>query len=407
MTDLSVIIPTCDRAKLLPRTLSALARQDTDRPYEVLLVTDGCTDDSANVAREMVLPYRLQVLEQAAGGAARARNYGARLAQSPLLLFLDDDMEASHTLLSAHMAAQQAKPGSVVLGYFPVANKELSTDLFERSSHRWWDQLFQSLAAIDHRFCFTDICTGNLSMPREMFEAVGGFDENFQGMAGEDYDLGLRLIMGGAPVIFAPQATSWHHDQPSRARSNYRARAAGRGESVIARKHPAIVHKLALGEKPGGLLRRLVFQLAWSNGLQATMLEKALGSIRDLLLTMGWHRTSNRVHGALNNYYYWSGVHEELGSYGEWEKLMKSSLLDQEDFSEIDIDLSMNWRALADRLRTEKPNSVRLWYGNTVLGHIAPVPGAEALLYRHVRAYLQANHATQLMDLITQQLDYE
>ena len=63
--------------------------------YELILVADGCTDDTQQTVESVraELPYTLHFIEQAAQGAAVARNRGVAEASAPLILFLDDDME--------------------------------------------------------------------------------------------------------------------------------------------------------------------------------------------------------------------------------------------------------------------------------------------------------------------------
>lgn len=177
---ISIVIPTHNRSQILRATLSALARQTVDPTiYEVILVADGCQDDTAAVVKSLELPYALTLLEQPGLGAATARNRGAAAAGAPLLLFLDDDKEAAPGLVEAHLMAHQTDPNGVVLGYYPIPEPEPPADLFEIAVKLWWDETFTALADPAHRFTFKDLCAGNVSMPRQLFEAAGGFDAPF------------------------------------------------------------------------------------------------------------------------------------------------------------------------------------------------------------------------------------
>ena len=83
--DVSIVIPTHNRRAAATRTLHALAHQCCSRPaFEVILVADGCTDDTAGLATaEWPMPVR--VLEQSHAGPAAARNRGAAEAAGDLL----------------------------------------------------------------------------------------------------------------------------------------------------------------------------------------------------------------------------------------------------------------------------------------------------------------------------------
>ena len=89
LTKLGVIIPTFNSASVLALTLEALSRQVLcPEVYEVTVVDDGSTDDTAKVIERMVLPYSLHYIYQSNAGAAAARNRGARTSSGDILIFL-------------------------------------------------------------------------------------------------------------------------------------------------------------------------------------------------------------------------------------------------------------------------------------------------------------------------------
>ena len=169
---LSIVIPTHNRAERLRQNLLALTRQ-TAAPdvYEIVVVADGCTDGTAGMVADVVAttPVRLVVVTQSPSGAAAARNLGAASASAAVLLFLDDDMEATPDLVSAHIAAHRHRPRTVVIGRFSTP-ADPTASLLSKDARRWWADRAAARSRPDHRFTFLDVCTGHLSMPRELFD---------------------------------------------------------------------------------------------------------------------------------------------------------------------------------------------------------------------------------------------
>src|SRR2546430_900621 len=114
---LSVVIPTYNRKENLLRTLDALARQTlpADR-FEVVVVSDGSTDGSAEAVHARAHGYRLRYLEQANGGPSVARNHGARAACGDLIVYLDDDIEPAPGCLEVHAGAHATDHTLVLIG---------------------------------------------------------------------------------------------------------------------------------------------------------------------------------------------------------------------------------------------------------------------------------------------------
>lgn len=91
----SVIVPTRNRAKTLRACLASLTRQSLPaEAFEVIVVDNGSTDDTAAVARAFDGALQLRLLHEGEPGLHVGRNAGARAARSELLMFCDDDIEA-------------------------------------------------------------------------------------------------------------------------------------------------------------------------------------------------------------------------------------------------------------------------------------------------------------------------
>ena len=141
---ISVIIPTHNRRDSVCRTLAALSRQTIDpAEFEVIVIADGCVDDTATVLRSRHYPFQFQLIEQPGQGQGKARNTGAEAARGELLVFLDDDIEPFPVMLAAYREYHHAWPGRLVLGLaYPVLREEDS--LFSHGLRNWWNDHIRS-----------------------------------------------------------------------------------------------------------------------------------------------------------------------------------------------------------------------------------------------------------------------
>ena len=385
LPSLSVVIPTHNRCGILPRTLGALATQTaaaTD--YEVIVVADGCRDETAVVVRSLPLPYAVRVIEQPASGAAAARNRGAAAAVAPLVLFLDDDMEAEPQLIASHLQAHRAHPGGVVLGYFRPSMLGRTDHLPTVMVNLWWAERFAEMARPEYRFTFYDLYTGNVSLPRALFDTAGGFEEDFFQRAGEDYELGARLMKRRVRFRFVRDAASVHHDLPTADRSFRRAFAEGRGHVLLARKHPdlfaALPLRWLLSDPPPPGLRPLFRPGSWVGAVTSHALQLPLRLAETLKLRRVWAG----LHGLLHNRAYWRGAVEELGSWSNLQRFIQEMPLHPDPINELELDVATQWPALEAILTDRHVDALRLRYGDAALGRIPPVPGAEPLRPAHV-----------------------
>lgn len=233
--EISVIIPTRGRAEKLGRCVERLARQTFGRDrFEVLVGVDGLEPgDDGGVVRSLVSRASDSVRVSAHffdhAGPGATRNRLARLARGRLILMLNDDVLPEPDLLDVHVReqARMAAAGvrGLVLGAAPWVRPAPQEDtLFDRliretSMVFFYDRMVEELSAggvtPDHDWGFRHGWTLNLSVPREVFECAGGFDERLRFACYEDLEFTFRACGAGderrrAVVRFAPGAVVLH-----------------------------------------------------------------------------------------------------------------------------------------------------------------------------------------------------
>ncbi|PID80777.1 hypothetical protein CSB20_05730 [bacterium DOLZORAL124_64_63] len=124
---ISFVIPVYNGARLFPRAVGSILRDGGAGDLEVVLVDDGSTDDSAEVARDLVRRYgdKVVYVHQENKGAAAARNHGVDVSSGEWVWFLDCDDELAEGAVSAFRDFVADDRGlEVVLGGYEVRNGE-------------------------------------------------------------------------------------------------------------------------------------------------------------------------------------------------------------------------------------------------------------------------------------------
>ena len=190
-----MIVPARNAEATLPRTLEALSRQDLSDPYEVVVVDDGSSDRTVELAR--AAPGPVTVIEQRAAGPAEARNAGVRASRGAVLAFCDADVFPTPSWLRAGMTA--LADADVVQGHV-LPDPSATLGPFDRTL---WITFEVGLYE-----------TASLFVRRETFDRVGGFEEWIKPEIGkalaEDVWFGWRARRAGARTAFCEEALAHH-----------------------------------------------------------------------------------------------------------------------------------------------------------------------------------------------------
>jgi GT2 family glycosyltransferase len=230
LPDISVVIPTYRRPRLLIRCLNALLVQTLEAArYEILVVDDERSPETRQLVEDRArstgaCPY-IVYLEPPTGarGPAAARNRGWRRALAPIVAFTDDDTVPTMAWLEEGLAAMTSDLAAVC-GCVRVPGPKDPTD-YQRNVQR----LEQS-----------EFVTANCFVRREALVAVGGFDERFTRAWREDSDLHFSLIERAGRVGRAPAALVLHPIRPAPWGISLREQRNMLFDALLYKKHPRL-----------------------------------------------------------------------------------------------------------------------------------------------------------------------
>lgn len=186
----SVIVPVLNGARWLGEALES-ARAQTFSDLEIIIVDDGSTDGSPDIARRLRErgDDRIRLFEFDHGGLATARNRAIRRARGDYFALLDSDDAWLPDHLERAMNAFEQDPdlGLVHANIERVDEQGRSIEI----PVRHWQSADDAYEAIALRHEHVSCPTAVVS--REAIETVGGFDERFNGLGCEDRDLWIRV----------------------------------------------------------------------------------------------------------------------------------------------------------------------------------------------------------------------
>lgn len=237
---ISVVICTYNRAPILVQSILSLDNQEEMKPgdYEIVIIDDGSTDDTAQKVRELQTITPLRYYFKDWGGRSEARNLGIEKAEGEIIVFVDDDIIAPPRFLANHLVKYNGKGKIVVRG--PIVNirePEIIPDFKPGAEH----------------FSSAFFCTCNASTHKKTLEEIGGFDTDFKEYGFEDNEIGWRLRQAGCEYVFSNDAYIFHfkpHQGESLDKMKKRAQEMGRSAYIYHSKHSHWKVQMAVGLHP-------------------------------------------------------------------------------------------------------------------------------------------------------------
>jgi len=229
----SIIIPVKDRAEELQRSLLSLALLNYPAELiETIVVDDGSSDDSAEIARKC--GARVLSSGGVGLGPASARNVGARAASGEILAFIDSDCTASEGWLKELVPSFSDSFTAAVGGFVDGMCRDSSVDRYESvMSSLSLGNRERSSGDGDDTF-YLPSC--NLLVRRIDFMAAGGFRDQMH--VGEDVDLTWRLRDKGRSISYLPAGRIYHAHRSSIRSFMSRRFDYGTSEGILQQLHP-------------------------------------------------------------------------------------------------------------------------------------------------------------------------
>ena len=236
MRDLTVVVPTRNRATLLVKLLQSLKRQNSvGFTWEILVVNNGSTDRTEAIVKAHLPDFagRLRYLYEKEPGLHRGRNIGAKNAEGQIIAYLDDDMILDNNWLNGIHLIKEGRADAVVgkiLPKFTGAQPEWLADIYDGKKCGYLG--LQDLGDQPKEVKWNQIAGGNCFIRREIVVQLGGFNPDsipaelikYRG----DGECGFfkRFDTAGYKAMYDPIATAYHVISKDRLNLEYICRRA-------------------------------------------------------------------------------------------------------------------------------------------------------------------------------------
>lgn len=223
----SIVIPVFNKIAFTRQCLERLQRHATNGPaFEVIIVDNASTDGTqAFFESAPPLAFPLIYVRNAVNeGFSRANNVGARHSSAKYLLFLNNDTLVTAGWLEAMVRVADANPAVGIVGIkqlFPYTNRIHHTGIIFTADGRpqhIYPHSDGSLPHVNRQREYQAVTGSCLLIPRDLFEAVGRFDEGYRN-GYEDIDLCLTVRQRGRSVVCCTGGVIYHYGQITETRT--------------------------------------------------------------------------------------------------------------------------------------------------------------------------------------------
>lgn len=203
MASVSIILPTYNRARLLPSAIRSVLDQSF-QDFELIIVDDCSTDKTDEILKTLSDPRFVIVRHEMNRGYAAAINTGLAKATGEWLCFLDSDDAWHPDRLRLQITAVQDKSNDVV-GSFCSVRFNFKGQL-SYTIHEGFNPSGELIGDVWHR-----AGAGVVLVHRRIYEVVGGFDENLKTWQDIDWLMSICEKMPEARFVLLPEPLLDYH----------------------------------------------------------------------------------------------------------------------------------------------------------------------------------------------------
>lgn len=189
--DISIVIPARNEERYLAECLEAIAAQRTQRRIEVIVVDNGSTDRTQEIARV----HGVRVVEEPVQGVGSARRAGTALARGRYVLHIDADTRLPHSFVEKALERFHAEPTLVCVGGQMVW---YDAPQYKNTIRAFLFMMLVPLVRLVSHGALGPM-GNNMMFPRSVYEQCKGFDLSLK--FGEDADLTRQLSRYGDVVL--------------------------------------------------------------------------------------------------------------------------------------------------------------------------------------------------------------
>jgi GT2 family glycosyltransferase len=214
----SVVIPTLNREEDLCETISYFLNEENYRPFELIVIDQSNSHASGTEKFLSSLNDRIIYKKVEYKNLPKARNEGAGLAKGDIIIYVDDDVSPKKGFLTAHVSpysdpAVWGVAGAVLRSSRGrlLGKEEISTGTYNKLiSHA------ETSFEVNFGYPVSWAAGNNMSFRKSVITRLGGFDENFRGMAiCEEAEFCHRVTLNGGVIYYTPCAILVHKMNPT------------------------------------------------------------------------------------------------------------------------------------------------------------------------------------------------
>ena len=240
----SIIIPVYNRKEILGKTLAGILHQSYPlNLIEVIIADDGSSDHPEELIAKFEPFFSIKYVSQEDLGfrASAVRNLGVSESSNENLIFLDCDMLPLPNLIESMMKWLYVSKKVILIGH----RRFVSTDAFSidqcietieplidlpdiNSENKvvkkgskgvtvdWREKIYSETNQLKSAgaHVFRTFCSGNVGFSRDVWDQIGGFDEDFNHWGGEDTEFGFRAYNNGNWFVPVHEALALHQEPP-------------------------------------------------------------------------------------------------------------------------------------------------------------------------------------------------